>query len=198
MIKLSEEKIKNITEYIFYKNRKYTNKEEYDLIFMSGDGVEKQIINKLIELKKSNLITNKTKFIISKSHTVIDPEFNEVVDSLVNLQKELKKYSFDNEIIVPKNIISTKVYEELKDLFSNCKNILIMVKDFTRRRQFLTIKKMGFDTNCFEWYGLVDNRNISEDDWYKTEEGINQVLKEFLNIKDIEIVKKLREEALNN
>ena len=50
---------------------------------------------------------------------------------------------------------------------------------------------MGFDTKCFEWYGLVDNRNISEDDWYKTEEGINQVLKEFLNIKDIEIVKKL-------
>ena len=55
-----------------------------------------------------------------------------------------------------------------------------MVKDFTRRRQFLTIEKMGFDTKCFEWYGLVDNRNISEYDWYKTEEGVNQVLKEFL------------------
>ena len=117
MIKLSEEKIKTITKYIFHKNRNYPNKEVYDLIFMSGDGVEKQIINKLIDLRKTNLITNKTKFIISKSHTVIDPEFNEVVDSLVNLQKELKKYSFNNEVIVPENIISTKVYEELKDLF---------------------------------------------------------------------------------
>ena len=40
-------------------------------------------------------------------------------------------------------------------------------------------------------YGVVDNRNISKKDWYKSETGINQVMKEFINIGDQTINKEL-------
>lgn len=42
--------------------------------------------------------------------------------------------------------------------------------------------KYNFPIEKCDFYRIVDNENIIKNDWYKSEEGINQVMKEFINI----------------
>ena len=69
--------------------------------------------------------------------------------------------------------------------------ILRVAKDFVARRWFMNAKKYNFPIEKCDFYGVIDNRNISKKDWYKSETGINQVMKEFINIGQLTIDKEL-------
>ena len=69
--------------------------------------------------------------------------------------------------------------------------ILRIAKDFVARRWFMNASNYNFPVDKCDFYGVVDNRNISKKDWYKSETGINQVMKEFINIGDQTINKEL-------
>ena len=51
----------------------------------------------------------------------------------------------------------------------------------------MNAKKYNFPIDKCDFYGIVDNRRISKKDWYKSELGINQVMKEFINIGELTI-----------
>ena len=60
--------------------------------------------------------------------------------------------------------------------------ILRVAKDFVARRWYMNASKYNFPVDKCDFYGVVDGRNISKSDWYKSDAGIKQVMKEFINI----------------
>ena len=51
----------------------------------------------------------------------------------------------------------------------------------------MNAKKHNFPIEKCDFYGVVDGRNISKNDWYKSDDGIKQVMKEFINIGELTI-----------
>ena len=56
----------------------------------------------------------------------------------------------------------------------------------------MNARKYNFPIDKCDFYGIVDNRNISRSDWWKSEIGINQVMMEFINIGKLTIDKELK------
>ena len=56
----------------------------------------------------------------------------------------------------------------------------------------MNARKYNFLIDKCDFYGIVDNRNISKSDWWKSEIGINQVMMEFINIGKLTIDKELK------
>ena len=56
----------------------------------------------------------------------------------------------------------------------------------------MNARKYNFPIDKCDFYGIVDNRNISKSDWWKSEIGINQVMMEFINIGKLTIDKELK------
>lgn len=56
----------------------------------------------------------------------------------------------------------------------------------------MNARKYNFPIDRCDFYGIVDNRNISKSDWWKSEIGINQVMMEFINIGKLTIDKELK------
>ena len=106
----------------------------------------------------------------------------------------LKKEGLTNKIIISDKYISNpeilRNIDKLVDI-TKYNRILRVAKDFVARRWYMNAKKYNFPIEKCDFYGVVDNRNISKKDWYKSETGINQVMKEFINIGDQTINKEL-------
>ena len=56
----------------------------------------------------------------------------------------------------------------------------------------MNARKYNFPIDKCDFYGIVDNRNISKSGWWKSEIGINQVMMEFINIGKLTIDKELK------
>ena len=112
-----------------------------------------------------------------------DEEFAEVM-------KILKE---EGAIISDKYISNPEILRNIDKLVDITKynRILRIAKDFVARRWYMNAKKYNFPIEKCDFYGVVDNRNISKKDWYKSEIGINQVMKEFINIGQLTIDKEL-------
>ena len=106
----------------------------------------------------------------------------------------LKKEGLTNKIIISDKYISNpeilRNIDKLVDI-TKYNRILRVAKDFVARRWYMNAKKYNFPIEKCDFYGVVDNRNISKKDWYKSETGINQVMKEFINIGQLTIDKEL-------
>ena len=102
----------------------------------------------------------------------------------------LKREGLTNKIIVSDKYISNpeilKNIDKLVDI-NKYNRILRIAKDFVARRWYMNAKRYNFPIDKCDFYGVVDNRNISKNDWYKSEVGINQVMKEFINIGELTI-----------
>ena len=55
----------------------------------------------------------------------------------------------------------------------------------------MNAKRHNFPIEKCDFYGVVDSRCISKNDWYKSEIGVNQVMKEFINIGKLTIDREL-------
>ena len=106
----------------------------------------------------------------------------------------LKKEGLTNKIIISDKYISNpeilRNIDKLVDI-TKYNRILRIAKDFVARRWYMNAKKYNFPIEKCDFYGVIDNRNISKKDWYKSETGINQVMKEFINIGQLTIDKEL-------
>lgn len=131
-----------------------------------------------------NIIDENTVFIICESHQTGDrSSANILIDYL-------KKENINNKIIIDDKYISNP--EILKNIYklvniNDYTRILRIAKDFVARRWYMNAKKHNFPVDKCDFYGVVDNRNISKDDWYKSNVGVNQVMKEFINIGQLTI-----------
>ena len=106
------------------------------------------------------------------------------------LRYRIKQKNINNKIIIDDRYTSNpeilKNIDKLVDI-NSYNRILRIAKDFVARRWFMNASNYNFPIEKCDFYGVVDNRNISKKDWYKSEAGINQVMKEFINIGELTI-----------
>lgn len=157
----------------------------YDLLIINADWVEEQLSKDIRIMKEKNIIDNNTTFIICEGHQLDSNRSS--ANILINY---LKKENINNKIIISNKYISNpeilKNIDKLVDI-NSYNRILRIAKDFVARRWFMNASNYNFPVDKCDFYGVVDNRNISKKDWYKSETGINQVMKEFINIGQLTI-----------
>ena len=152
-------------------------------------GVEEQLSKDIRIMKDKNIIDDNTVFIVCEGH---QPNNNR---SSANILIEyLNKENINNKMIISDKYISNpeilKNIDKLVDI-NSYNGILRIAKDFVARRWFMNASNYNFPIDKCDFYGVVDNRNISKTEWYKSEIGINQVMKEFINIGNQTINKEL-------
>ena len=170
--------INDITNFIFV-GKKIDELSHYDLLIINADYAEENVANDLKLMLTKNIINNNTLFIICESHG------NTKRSSATILINKLKGNGLTNKIIIDNKYISNpeilKNIDKLVDI-NKYNRILRIAKDFVARRWFITANKYNFPVDKCDFYGVVDGRNISKKDWYKSETGVIQVMKEFINI----------------
>ena len=155
--------IKDITDFIFV-GKNINELSHYDLLIINADWAEEQLAKDLQIMFNKNIIDKNTLFIICESHQNSDR-------SSANILIDYLKKENINKLV---NI-------------NNYTRILRVAKDFVARRWFMNAKKHNFPIEKCDFYGVVDGRNISKNDWYKSDDGIKQVMKEFINIGELTI-----------
>ena len=122
-----------------------------------------------------NIIDNNTLFIICESHGNINERSSANI-----LTNYLRKEGLVNKIIISdKYITNPEILRNIDKLvdINGYNRILRIAKDFVARRWYMNAKKYNFPIDKCDFYGIVDNRDISKNDWYKSEVCIKQVMK---------------------
>ena len=107
----------------------------------------------------------------------------------IKTSKITDKYN-NYKIMLLTDLHNRNITDKLVDI-TKYNRILRVAKDFVARRWYMNAKKYNFPIEKCDFYGVIDGRNISKNDWYKSEIGINQVMKEFINIGQLTIDKEL-------
>ena len=171
--------IEDITNFIFI-GKSLEELSHYDLLIINADWAEEKLAKDMKLMLDRNVIDNNTLFIICESHGDINERSSASI-----LTNYLRKEGLVNKIIIDDKYISNP--EILKNIdklvnINDYTRILRIAKDFVARRWYMNAKRYNFPIDKCDFYGIVDNRNISKHDWYKSEVGIKQVMKEFINI----------------
>ena len=170
--------IKDITNFIFV-GKKIGELSHYDLLIINADYAEESVAKDLKLMFDKNIIDNNTLLIVCESHG------NTERSSATILTNYLKEKGLTNKIITDDKYISNpeilKNIDKLVDI-NQYDRILRIAKDFVARRWFMNASNYNFPIDKCDFYGVVDGRNIGKENWYKSELGINQVMKEFINI----------------
>ena len=170
--------IQDITDFIFI-GKEFKELTHYDLLIINADWCESELAKDIRVMFDKNIIDEHTLFIICESHGNTDRSSANI---LINC---LKREHINNKIILDDKYITNpeilKNIDKIVDI-NNYSRILRIAKDFVARRWYMNAKKYNFPIDKCDFYGVVDGRNISKNDWYKSNEGINQVMKEFINI----------------
>ena len=179
--------IKDITNFIFI-GKKIEELSQYDLLIINADWAEKELAKDIRIMFDKKIINNDTVFIICDSHGSTKRSSANI---LVNY---IKDEGLINKIIIDDKYISNP--ELLKNInklvnIDEYNRILRIAKDFVARRWYMNAKNYNFPIDKCDFYGVVDGRNISKKDWYKSDEGIIQVMKELINIGQLTIDKEL-------
>lgn len=184
---MNPDTIKDITDFIFI-GKSLDELSHYDLLIINADWTEVSLANDMAIMLEKNIIDENTLFIICEGHA------NENVRSASILIDLLKEKGFTNKIIISDKYISNpeilKNIDKLVDV-NKFNKILRIAKDFVARRWYMNAKKYNFPIEKCDFYGVVDGRNISKTDWWKSKIGINQVMQEFINIGQLTIEEKL-------
>lgn len=176
--------IEDITNFIFI-GKSLEELSHYDLLIINADWAEEKLAKDMKLMLDRNVIDKDTLFIICESHQPANGRSSASI-----LIEYLKKENINNKIIIDDKYISNP--EILKNIgklvnINDYTRILRIAKDFVARRWYMNAKKNNFPIDKCDFYGVVDNRNISKNDWYKSEVGIKQVMKEFINIGELTI-----------
>lgn len=171
--------IEDITNFIFI-GKSLEELSHYDLLIINADWAEEKLAKDMKLMLDRNVIDNNTLFIICESHGDINERSSASI-----LTNYLRKEGLANKIIIDDKYISNP--EILKNIdklvnINDYTRILRIAKDFVARRWYMNAKRYNFPIDKCDFYGIVDNRRISKKDWYKSELGIKQVMKEFINI----------------
>ena len=180
--------IEDITNFIFV-GKKMDELSHYDLLIINADWAEEQLAKDIRIMFDRNIIDKDTLFIICESHRNHDGSIDD--RSTANILIDcLKKENINNKIIIDDKYISNPEILKNIDKLVNIKDytrILRIAKDFVARRWYMNAREHNFPIEKCDFYGAVDGRNISKNDWYKSEVGVNQVMKEFINIGNLTI-----------
>lgn len=184
--------IKDITDFIFV-GKEFEELSHYDLLIINSDWAEEQLAKDMKKMLEKNIIDDNTTFLICGSHNNPDGSKSDR-DTAKLLIGYLNELGFKNRIIVDNEYIENpkllKNIDKLVDI-NKYDRVLRIAKDFVARRWYMNAKRHNFPIEKCDFYGVVDSRCISKNDWYKSEIGVNQVMKEFINIGKLTIDRKL-------
>ena len=170
--------IEDITNFIFV-GKSIEQLQHYDLLIINADYAEESVANDLRIMFDKNIIDKDTVLIVCDSHGQRE---RSSADILINYKK---KKGLENKIIIDRKYITNpeilKNLDKLVDI-NKFDSILRVAKDFVARRWFMNANNYNFPVEKCDFYGVIDGRNISKNDWYKSDGGIKQVMKEFVNI----------------
>ncbi len=174
--------INEITNFIFI-GKDFEELKKYDLLIINSDWAEKELAKDLKKMFDQRIIDNDTVFIITKSH--FGSFLKQKEDTSDILIKYLNNYEFKNKVIINDNYISNpEIIKNINKMvnINEYKSILRIAKSFVARRWYMNAKKYNFPIDKCDFYGINDDRNISKDEWFLTEEARKQVMKELINI----------------
>ncbi len=154
--------IEDITNFIFV-GKSLEELSHYDLLIINADWVEEQLSKDIRIMKDKNIIDDNTVFIVCEGH---QPNNNR---SSANILIEyLNKENINNKMIISDKYISNpqilKNIDKLVDI-NSYNGILRIAKDFVARRWFMNASNYNFPIDTSDFYGVVDNRNISKTEW---------------------------------
>lgn len=170
--------IKDITNFIFIGKR-FEELSHYDLLIINADWAEEQLADDLKRMLNKNIIDNNTMFVICDSHQKNDRSSADILIQFLNEKGIDNNYIVDDKYITNPEIL--KNIDKIVDI-TKYNRILRVAKDFVARRWYMNASNYDFPIDKCDFYGVVDGRNISKSDWYKSDAGIKQVMKEFINI----------------
>lgn len=175
--------INDITNFIFI-GKSLEELSHYDLLIINADWAEEQLAKNMKLMLDKNIIDDNTLFIICESHGNTDRSSANVLTNYLRKEGLVNKIIIDDKYISNPEIL--KNIDKLVDI-NKYNRILRIAKDFVARRWYMNAKRCNFPIDKCDFYGVVDNINISKNDWYKSEVGIKQVMKEFINIGELTI-----------
>lgn len=179
--------IKDITDFIFV-GKKMEELSHYDLLIINADWAEEQVAKDLKLMMEKNIIDENTTFLICESHGDTDRSSAGILVDYLNKENIKNKVIIDDKYIINPELL--KNIDKLVDI-NKYNRILRVAKDFVARRWYMNARKHNFPIDRCDFFGVVDSRNISKEDWYKSEAGIKQVMKEFINIGELTIKEEL-------
>jgi uncharacterized SAM-binding protein YcdF (DUF218 family) len=182
---MSSDTINKITDFVF-KETKIPKK--VDLIFVLGNDYEPQMkdVLKLYKkgISKKVLISGFGDTNISKSEASILKEY------AVNLGIPENVFVLEEHASNTKQNLQFSVPIMKKEIdFKNLKSILFVCKSFHTQRVFMTAKNFLSKNLKIFFYPIIDERNITKNNWYKNEDSKIIVLNELKKIAEYSLDK---------
>ena len=177
-IKMNQEKIKKITNYIFLKS----NPQEADLALVFGTR-HQEAINKVFELYLDELVP---KILVSGgiNRATGENEAKEMNNKLIQLGvKDIDIILENKSTNTLENVLFSKQAIDEKIGFEKIKKIIAIVKHYHSRRALMTLKKYFPNTVelipvTYEIYGFT------QENWSKNKVGRKKVLDEWEKISE--------------
>lgn len=178
------ENIKAITDFLFIENDFKDLKKSSLVVVLCNNNIT-GLAMKIDNLFKEGIINDDVKIILSgasgKLDALLDKECYRLCDILVNeygYSKDL--FLFDDKAT---NIYENLVYsKELISSFDEYENIIMIGAAFALRRIKLCASRLGYPVDRIQFLGTVDERNISKDEWWKSDVSKVRVYEELERI----------------
>ena len=178
------ESIKAITDFLFIEDNIEEIKRS-DLLIVLCNNMMSDMANKIDYLFKNNKIDSDTKIILSGAKGPLDiDEEKECIRLLEILNRD---YGYEKSLFVLEED-ATNIYENLLyskrylDSFNKYNNIILMGSAFALRRVKMCASHLGYPINKINYVGTVGIRNVSKEDWYKSEMAKERVFGELERI----------------
>ncbi len=189
------ESIKAITDFLFIEDNIEEIKRS-DLLIVLCNNMMSDMANKIDYLFKSNKINEDTKIIISGANGSLDMHLEKECFRLVEILNH--DYGYDKSLFTLEED-ATNIYENLLyckryiDSFDKYENIIVMASAFALRRVKMCACHLEYPIDKMNLIGTVGPRNISKEDWYKSDIAKERVFGEierigkYLNKGDLDI-----------
>jgi len=178
------ENIKAITNFLFIEDDLKSIRLSDLVIVLCNQNIE-GLAKSIEKLFVNNKLAENAKIILTGANGKLDAD--EEKECFRLRDKLVSKYKYDEKIFILEDK-ATNIYENL--LFSkecvnslnSYQNIILIGAAFALRRVKLCATELGYPLNKLQYMGTVDDRNISKDEWWKSETAKVRVYEEIERI----------------
>ncbi len=173
--------IKAITDFLFIEDDINDIKKSDLVLVLCNDNIDKicELIDKVISMNKAT-----GKIIISGCSGALDKDKDKECYRVCNMLCD--KYGYDKNMFIlennAKNIYENLLYSQKYILNYNVNNIIVIGAAFALRRIQLCARKLGYPVDKMQYLGIVGERNIGKDTWWKSDVAKERVYAELERI----------------
>ena len=178
------ENIKAITNFLFIDDSISSLKLSDLVIVLCNHNIE-GLAKSIEKLFVNSKLAENAKIILTGANGKLD--INEEKECIRLRDKLVNKYKYDENIFILEDK-ATNIYENLLysknyvSSFDSIQNIIMVGASFATRRIKLCATKLGYPMKKVQFMGVVDDRNISKEEWWKSDEAKTRVYEELERI----------------